>query len=111
MDVVDNGPGIPDERKTKLFQFGFNTTDGGLGLYICLMQMGILHGPMRVEDRVPDEYRKGVRFVVLLPAAKGDKKQRKIYEKISRMQIDIRPNADIVPHAPEILTESQYLKK
>jgi hypothetical protein len=29
------------------------------------------HGPVWVEDRVPGDYKKGARFVVLLPAVAG----------------------------------------
>ena len=34
IEVSDNGPGIPDEIRDKLFQRGVSTSEGGLGLYL-----------------------------------------------------------------------------
>lgn len=71
--VEDNGPGIPEEVKVKLFnrfQRGETTTQGkGLGLYLVRTLVQGYHGRVWVEDRVPGDHKKGSRFVVVLPAA------------------------------------------
>ncbi len=70
--VEDHGPGIPDELKIKLFsrfQKGNMKAYGkGMGLYLVRTLVEDFHGKVWVEDRVPGEYTKGSRFVVLLPA-------------------------------------------
>ena len=70
--VEDNGPGIPDELKTKLFhrfQRGTTKTHGkGLGLYLVRTLVEGYHGKVWVEDRMPGDHTKGARFVVMLPA-------------------------------------------
>ncbi len=70
--VEDNGPGIPDTLKNKLFnrfQSGDTKVSGkGLGLYLVKMLVDDYGGRLWVEDRVPGDYSKGSRFVVLLPA-------------------------------------------
>ncbi len=69
--VEDNGPGIPDERKKQLFtRFSPGqpkTMQRGLGLYLVKALVSDYQGKVRVEDRVPGDYKKGARFVVLLP--------------------------------------------
>jgi signal transduction histidine kinase len=73
ISIADNGPGIPDEVKSKLFrrlQRGTTKARGkGLGLYITKMLVERFGGKVRVEDRVPGDYTKGSKFVILLPAA------------------------------------------
>lgn len=70
--VEDNGVGIPDEIKGKLFsrlQRGKTKTAGrGLGLYLSKTLVEDFHGKIWVEDKVAGDYHKGSRFVVLLPA-------------------------------------------
>lgn len=77
ISIADNGPGISDELKGKLFsrfQRGETKAHGrGLGLYITRMLVEHVGGTVRVEDRVPGDYRKGARFVVTLPASGGEK--------------------------------------
>ncbi len=64
--------GIPDEQKEKIFERmmrGETRTMGtGLGLYLVKTLVDSYHGKVWVEDRVPGDYRKGSRFVVLIPA-------------------------------------------
>ncbi len=71
--VEDNGQGIPDEMKSKLFhrfQRGVTKAQGkGLGLYLVRTIVGGYNGKVWVEDRVPGDHTKGARFVVLLPIA------------------------------------------
>jgi signal transduction histidine kinase len=70
--VSDDGPGIPDEVKPRLFnrfQRGETKAHGkGLGLYIVRSVLEKCGGSVKVEDRVPGDYTKGVRFMVMLPA-------------------------------------------
>lgn len=70
--VEDNGPGIPDALKNKLLDSPHcdHTMTQGKGLGLCLVKTLVdkFHGKVRVEDRVPGDYTKGVRFVVMLPA-------------------------------------------
>jgi signal transduction histidine kinase len=70
--VEDNGPGIPDELKNRLFmrfQRGQAKTIGkGLGLYLVRTLVHDFRGTIWVEDLVPGDYTKGAKFVVLLPA-------------------------------------------
>lgn len=71
--VEDDGPGIPDELKGKLFnrfQRGATKAHGkGLGLYLVRKLVEGYHGRVYVEDRVKGDYKKGCRFIVELPAA------------------------------------------
>jgi len=70
--IEDDGPGIPDEMKSKLFhrkQRGRTKTAGsGLGLFLVKKLVEDFNGRVWVEDRVPGDHTKGARFVVMLPA-------------------------------------------
>jgi signal transduction histidine kinase len=70
--IEDNGPGIPDELKARLFtrsNKGFQRSSGkGLGLYLIKMLAEDFHGKVWVEDRVPGDHTKGARFMIMLPA-------------------------------------------
>jgi len=70
--VEDNGPGIPDNVKNKLFtrfQRGNTKASGkGLGLYLVKTLVEDYCGSILVEDRVPGDHAKGSKFVVMLPA-------------------------------------------
>ncbi len=72
VSVEDDGPGIPDDLKDKVFnrlQRGQTKSRGlGLGLYLVKSLVDSYHGKVWVEDRVEGDYTKGSRFVVLLPA-------------------------------------------
>jgi PAS domain S-box-containing protein len=70
--VEDNGPGIPDELKSRLFSRstrGYTKIPGrGLGLYLVRTLVEKFKGEVSVEDRVPGDYTKGARFIIMLPA-------------------------------------------
>ena len=70
--VEDNGPGIPEELKAKLFtRLGrgkVRVSGRGLGLYLVKKLVDGFGGKVWAEDRTPGDFRKGTRFVVLLPA-------------------------------------------
>jgi signal transduction histidine kinase len=71
--IDDNGPGIPDGLKSRLFnrfEHGGTPSSGkGLGLYLVRKLIEGYGGRVWVEDRVPGDYRQGSRFVVALPVA------------------------------------------
>jgi len=72
ISVADNGMGIPDEVKPKLFyRFQRGTTKAhgkGLGLYIVKSILERVGGSVSVEDRLKGDYTKGSKFIVNLPA-------------------------------------------
>lgn len=71
--VGDNGPGIRNDIKNKLFMRFEKDGQGvmnpwGLGLYLVKTVVEDFKGKAWVEDTVPGDYTKGAKFVVLLPA-------------------------------------------
>jgi signal transduction histidine kinase len=64
-EVRDDGPGIPEEIRKKLFQPFFTTrTDGtGLGLATCMKNVQYHGGSIEVQSEVG----RGTRFVVTIP--------------------------------------------
>jgi signal transduction histidine kinase len=76
VSVSDNGYGIPDETKEKLFRrFQRGTTKArgkGLGLYIVKKLLEKFGGSIQIKDRVAGDYSQGTMFVVTLPVADGE---------------------------------------
>ena len=78
IQIIDNGPGIPEKLHLKIFQ-PFFTTKGtakrgeakgtGLGLAICRDILAHHHGRIEVESVVG----KGTTFTLSLPAAPTEK--------------------------------------
>ena len=72
VSIEDNGPGIPEKKMLGLFdirQRGKARISGkGLGLYIVKTIIDDFQGQVWVENRVPEDYRKGSRFVIRLPS-------------------------------------------
>ncbi len=72
--VEDNGPGISDTQKEKIFarfQRGNTKASGkGLGLYLVKTLVENFKGSVWVEDRISGDHTKGAKFVVMLPASK-----------------------------------------
>lgn len=70
--IEDNGPGIPDNRKQEIFErFKRGDTKArghGLGLYLVKTLVEDFGGKVWAEDRIPGEYTKGSKFVILMPA-------------------------------------------
>jgi PAS domain S-box-containing protein len=70
--IEDDGPGIPDERKSQLFTRSGNSharaTGRGLGLHLVRTLVEDFRGKVWAEDRVRDDPSKGTRFVIMLPA-------------------------------------------
>lgn len=68
----DDGPGVPDELKTRIFD-GFRregpSRSAGLGLTLARAIVEAAGGQVWVEDRIPGEPQHGASFRVSLPAA------------------------------------------
>ena len=75
--LEDNGKGIDDELKERIFERlarGKETVKGsGLGLYVVSFLMASYGGSIRVEDRVKGDYSQGARFVISIPRIKKTK--------------------------------------
>ncbi|MBW2123382.1 MAG: GHKL domain-containing protein, partial [Deltaproteobacteria bacterium] len=65
ISVSDNGAGIPEEAKTRLFEPYFSTKAGGTGLGLAIVSSIIAdhNGYIRVRDNEP----RGTRFIIELP--------------------------------------------
>ncbi|MBU4258241.1 MAG: ATP-binding protein, partial [Proteobacteria bacterium] len=65
IEVADDGAGIPDEDKTRLFEPYFSTKKTGMGLGLTIVNTIIADhdGMIRVQDNQP----KGAKFVIELP--------------------------------------------
>ena len=72
ISIEDNGPGIPDGMKEKLFTRFYRgrtmARGKGLGLYLIKTLVEDFSGKVWVEDRIPGDYTKGAKFVVMIPA-------------------------------------------
>jgi signal transduction histidine kinase len=70
--IEDDGPGIPDDVKPKVFLRKYRgrtrAQGSGLGLYLTKRLVEEHGGRIWVEDRIPGDYSKGARFIVHLPA-------------------------------------------
>lgn len=67
IDIVDNGPGIADEIRPKLFQRGISTTGGGQGLYLCKRIAQAYGGDIELLSKVSPFT--GAAFRIKLPGA------------------------------------------
>ncbi len=65
VEVADNGPGISDEDKTRLFEPNFSTKRAGMGLGLTIVSSIILdhNGRIRAQNNHPN----GAKFVIELP--------------------------------------------
>jgi signal transduction histidine kinase len=74
--IEDNGPGIPDELKAKIFNRhlrGSTKAKGsGIGLYLVKTLIDCYRGRVLVEDRADGDRSKGSRFTVMLPAVENE---------------------------------------
>ena len=62
--VSDNGPGMPEEIKPKLFQRGTSTAGTGLGLYISREILKSIGGTIELVNSVPPQ---GATFKISIP--------------------------------------------
>jgi len=66
--IADNGPGIPDERKERVFgrgEQGLESAGTGVGLYLVDTLVERYGGSVRIEDNTPC----GAVVVLTLPTA------------------------------------------
>jgi two-component system nitrogen regulation sensor histidine kinase NtrY len=66
IEIADNGKGISDKEKTKLFEPYFSTKKSGMGLGLAIVNSIISNhnGMIRVQDNQP----RGAKFIIELPA-------------------------------------------
>ena len=66
LEVADDGPGIADTDKIRLFEPNFSTKKAGMGLGLTIVNSIVSdhNGMIRVQDNLP----KGAKFVIELPA-------------------------------------------
>lgn len=73
LEFIDNGKGIPADRKQFIFQKQLKkaSDNGGMGLGLSIVDhlLAIYNGTIHVEDRIPGDYSKGSNFVILIPEA------------------------------------------
>ncbi|MCD1293556.1 hypothetical protein CUJ83_00910 [Methanocella sp. CWC-04] len=71
--IEDDGRGIPDDTKDKIFNRSWRgetrAKGSGLGLYLVKTLVDSYNGKISVEDRIKGDHTKGVRFIIRLPAA------------------------------------------
>ncbi len=74
LELKDNGRGIRDERKEKIFQRDY--TDGekgqgiGLGLSLVKRILDTYNATITVEDRIKGNYHMGSNFIIVIPQYK-----------------------------------------
>ena len=74
MEFEDNGVGIQDSRKNKIFLEGYKTLKGtkgmGIGLSLITKIINSYNGKIWVQDRIKGDHSKGSNFIVLIPEVK-----------------------------------------
>jgi PAS domain S-box-containing protein len=72
VSIEDNGPGVPDDLKPRIFtrrlRGSTKAKGSGIGLFLVKTLVEDYRGRVWVEDVVPGDRSKGSRFVVILPA-------------------------------------------
>ncbi len=71
VSIIDNSQGIPDETKNELFTFHLGITQAhgkALPMFLVRLVLDRLGGDIRVESRVPGDYKQGSEFIITLPA-------------------------------------------
>jgi signal transduction histidine kinase len=66
VSIADNGPGIPREKQTKVFEAYYTSKEKGTGLGLATVKHNVelYGGSVRLES----ELGKGARFILLFPA-------------------------------------------
>ncbi|MEJ2276975.1 MAG: MASE3 domain-containing protein [Candidatus Lokiarchaeota archaeon] len=71
IEFKDNGLGVPDKNKKKIFKEGYkeakSSTGMGLGLSLVVKILNLFKGTIWVEDRIQGDYSKGSNFIIELP--------------------------------------------
>jgi two-component system nitrogen regulation sensor histidine kinase NtrY len=78
IEVIDNGPGIPDSDKTRIFEPYFTTKTGGTGLGLAIVTSIVAdhQGTIRVYDNQP----RGAKFIIDLPLTPKSHTQRRLLQ-------------------------------
>lgn len=71
IDVSDNGPGIPDERKSEVLRQN-GQKEGAIDLSLVKRIVNYYGGRVWIEDRVPGNSARGARVVITLPESNKD---------------------------------------
>jgi PAS domain S-box-containing protein len=75
LEFEDNGIGIDDDLKKKIFQENIKKRSGsrgmGLGLSLVAKLIELCEGKIWVEDRISGDYSQGSNFIILIPEAAG----------------------------------------
>lgn len=67
--VTDFGPGIPPDKRKDIFTRYLRGARGsGLGLSLVQALTELFDGTIRIEDRIPGDYKKGSSFIITFPA-------------------------------------------
>lgn len=76
MEIIDNGKGIHEELKTLLFHHDINDEKSherlGLGLILIKKIIERYNGDIWIENRDPDDFSKGSKFICLIPESLQD---------------------------------------
>jgi len=67
IEVADDGPGIDDANKARLFEPNFSTKTSGMGLGLTIVNSIVTDHRGRI--RVADNHPRGARFIIELPVA------------------------------------------
>jgi PAS domain S-box-containing protein len=71
IEFIDNGIGVPDDRKQIIFQQGNRELKGtkgmGLGLSLVKKILKTFNGKIWVENKIKDDFTQGSNFIILLP--------------------------------------------
>lgn len=117
VEITDHGRGIPEDKKQFVFErFGrqdYTPYGFGLGLSIVRNLTRKYGGRVWVENRVSDDYRKGSKFIVLLPKIEvpappdEGEEQTKVVRKVMRTptKAPVKPIAK--PPAKSPITSSR----
>ncbi|MFX1293252.1 MAG: MEDS domain-containing protein [Promethearchaeota archaeon] len=73
IEFIDNGIGIPNDKKELIFQKGYkidkDTAGTGFGLFLTENIISYFKGKIWVENRIKGDHSKGSNFIVLIPKA------------------------------------------
>lgn len=74
IEFEDNGIGIQDYRKDKIFLEGYKKLKGakgmGVGLSLITKIINSYKGKIWVQDRIKGDHSKGSNFIVIIPEVK-----------------------------------------
>lgn len=76
IDIKDNGPGISEDKKEKIFEPFFSTKKGGTGLGLAIVKKILTEhkGKIKVFSRLGE----GTLFRVILPIKNSPKKTKEV---------------------------------